>query len=462
MFVFPAIYLGSFIAALISIWRNKPQGILVFLICALPIYTTTLSITFQYGFGDFIPFIQSFKELMILIGLWYVIMNKRGPLKLHLIDQLILFFFIYNFLYIILPVGQFGILKKLLAFKSQCFFVPVYFVGRFFEIEQLHVKKYFRFICAVTFFASLLLIYELFTYTHFQTFTGYADYNFYFFNQEPSGNYGLSWTFEVNEIGKGAKRFASFFSNPLEFAAATVMTTSILAALYTDQRNKIKIDSFGFIVLLSTFFCIFFALSRASMASYFLMIYTYSFLTGKRKFLRFIHIFFLIVVIAIVFFADKDVKGFIINTITFANLSSLGHVIEWLDGIQSMISHPFGIGLGESGRIAGSTGDNVGGESQLIIVGVQSGVLILLVYIAIYFLLVRTAYKYFHVFTGKERKISLAIFLMKIGFIVPMLTSNFESYIYLSYLTWFLSGILVNTVVTYHQNKKSQVELANA
>src|SRR5205085_11034048 len=128
---------------------------------------------------------------------------------------------------------------------------------------------------------------------HLQTFTGYAAYNYRFFGQEPSGSYGLSWTFEVFDIGQSAKRFASFFSNPLEFAAATLLSTAVLAALYTTQNNKLKADTFGLIALICTLFAIFSALSRASLISYFLLVYIYAFLTGKKKIIRFIHFFFL-------------------------------------------------------------------------------------------------------------------------------------------------------------------------
>lgn len=446
MFLFPVIYIALFLAALVSLFKNKPEGVLIFFICALPIYTTSLSVTFLYGFPKLVPVLQSFKEILILLTLGNLLYYHREKIHFTFIDKLMLVFFGYTFLYIFLPIGQFGIFYKLVAFKSVSFFILVYFAGRLFDPARINLKKYFQFICAVAIVASVVLLYEVFTYQHLQTYTGYAGYNYFFFNQEATGNYGLSWTFEVNEIGKGAKRFASFFSNPLEFAAATVLAISVLTALQTSDNNKLKPDNFSLLVLACTVFAIFSALSRASFVSYFLLLYTYAFITGKKTILLLIHLFFLGFVIYIMFLVDKDIQDFIINTLNFNNLSSLGHVLEWIDGIQSMITHPLGIGLGESGRIAGSTGDNVGGESQLIILGVQTGVLMLGVYITVYIMLIRQSYLCFKRSTGKKRTLSLAVFLMRIGFIVPVITANFESYIYLSYIMWFFSGLFVTMI----------------
>lgn len=446
MFLFPVIYIALFFSSLVSLFKNRPEGILIFFICALPIYTTTLSVTFMYGFPKMVPVLQSFKEILVLLTLAHQLYFYRKKIYFTIIDKLLFFFFVYTFLYIFLPIGQFNIFTKLIAFKSVSFFILIYFAGRLFDPNRIHLKKYFQFICGVTVAASAILLYEVITYQHLQTYTGYAGYNYFFFNQEATGNYGLSWTFEVNEIGKGAKRFASFFSNPLEFAAATVLTISVLTALQTKDNNKLRPDNFSILVLACTLFAIFLALSRASFLSYFLLLYTYAFITGKKRILLLIHLFILAFVLYIVFLVDKDIQTFILNTFTFNNLSSLGHLIEWLDGIQSMISHPLGIGLGESGRVAGATGDNVGGESQLIILGVQTGIISLAVYITVYILLIKKSFHSFKNSTGKKRTLSLAIFLIKIGFIVPVFTANFESYIYLSYVMWFFSGVFVTMI----------------
>jgi hypothetical protein len=448
MFLFPLIFVLSFLASLRELLKKNIGGILLFFTCGLPIYITSLSIVNMYGLPQLVPVLQSFKEILVLIALFTVLYNYREKIQLHLVDKLMLFFFIYTFLYVLIPLGQYGFFQRLIAFKSSSFFVLVYFTGRFCNPVSVSISKYFRVICAVLIVATTVLLYELITYQHLQTLTGYAGYNYRFFQQDPSGSYDLSWTFEVNEIGRAsAKRFASFFANPLEFAASVVLATSILIALYTDKRNRVKPDSFGIVALVCSGISIFFALSRASMISYLFIMYVYAFLTGKRKIIRFIHIFFILVALYVIYMVNKDIRGFIINTLSFNNLSSLGHLVEWMDGIRSMIASPLGIGLGESGRIAGTTGENVGGESQLIILGVQAGVIAMGVYIAVYVISIRLAFQQFRTTQGPERKLSLALLLARIGLIIPMATTNFESYIYISYTLWFFSGVFIAAVM---------------
>jgi len=395
------------------------------------------------GFGSYLPVLQSFKELIILSALGYLIYYYRGKIKLHLIDKLLIVFFLYTLLYAILPLGQYSFTEKLLALKNLSFFVFVYFTGRLFDPKKIFIGQYFHYICLVSIAAALLLVYEVITYQHFQTFTGYADFNYYIFNQEPSGNYDLSWTFEIDN---GLKRFASFFSNPLEHSASTLLTVSVLAGLYTTNSNDIRMDKFGWLVFGCTIFAVLFSLSRASFVSYFLMIYVYAFITKKNYIIWFINACIIFVIIYILFFVDKDFQEFIINTLNFTNTSSLGHVLEWLAGINAMIASPLGMGLGESGKVSSALGQNIGGENQFIIVGVQAGVIALALYLVIYILLIRNAYRRFYTSRGKERKVCLALLLMKIGFIVPMMTSNFESYIYISYVSWFISGLFVHMI----------------
>jgi hypothetical protein len=146
----------------------------------------------------------------------------------------------------------------------------------------------------------------------------------------------------------------------------------------------------------------------------------------------------------IYFITQTDIYDFVVESITFSNASSLGHLLEWAEGFNAMITSPFGLGLGESGRISMGTKDNTGGENQFIITGVQVGLPMLILYITIHIQLIRVAYKNIQNKAFKIKRIALILFLFKMGIILPMFTSNTEAFIYISYMTWFLSGLLVN------------------
>ncbi len=446
MFIFPLIYFSAFFIALKNLISRNKQGILVFLIIGLPIYTTSLSVALQIGFKNTVPFMQPLKELLILIALGLGVTELNRRIRLQTIDYAILAYFFITLLYVLLPIGQYDFIDKVIAFKSSSFFTLIYCAGRLFDPARIYISKYFHYILAVFIAAAGVLLFEIINDQHFQTLTGYADFNFYYFNQEATGNYGLSWTFETST---GLRRFASFFANPLEFAASTLLTLAILAGLYTTDDNKIKVDTLGIIAIIATQFSIFFALSRSSLASYFIMIFVYALITKKKLILNIIYAGFIAIAIYFTFFMlviNPDLYEFIYETITFTNPSSVGHVLAWVEGVEAISSNPFGLGLGESGRVAGSLGDTTGGENQYLVIGVQTGIVTLLIYLWMHIYFIKTCWKWYPYLQGKERQVCLSLLLMKIGFIIPLLTSELESSVYISYMSWFLSGIFVNMI----------------
>ena len=149
-----------------------------------------------------------------------------------------------------------------------------------------------------------------------------------------------------------------------------------------------------------------------------------------------------ILILVLYFLTDHTLSEFIINTFNFSNSSSLSHLVEWVDGIESISSHPSGIGLGESGRIAGELGLNTGGENQLIILGVQTGIISIILYLAMLIITIRWSVKLFTKTTGKSKQLGILLFVFKVGMIIPMLTASIESYLYISYMGWFLTGLL--------------------
>ncbi len=438
LYLFPLLFLGSFILSLYKITKGDANGVFIFLIGGLPFYAISLSLLFMVVGKTWIPLLQFTKEIVIiatLITLWW----QREHFRFSILDKMVLAFFIFSFVFVPLPLGDLGITQKLIAFKSISFFALVYFCGRLFPLHKTHLHKYFSFVLVLTILAAALSLGEYILQTHLQTYTGYAEFNYQIYKQEVSGSYGLSWTFEIENR---VKRFASFFSTPLEHASATILAVALIAGLYTEKNNKIYLQKLGWIALIASIISITVSLSRAALLSYFLMILIYSFLTKRKEILS---IFYLSVVSAIIYlfsFSNKEVQDFVMDSIQFSNNSSLGHVIEWVNGVDAMTEKPWGMGLGASGRVTANEGEAVGGENQFIIVGVQIGVAGLLLYLTIYFYSMVQAYKAYYKLYGKEQKIALIVLLLRVGLFLPMFTSNLDSYIYVSYMLWFLNGML--------------------
>ena len=450
MFLFPLAYLASFFYAVTKLFKKQVDGFLIFVIIGLPIYINAMSVSFMYGFSRWIPLLQSFKELAVLGACLLVATQIKQRPVLHIIDKLIIGFFVYTLLYAFVPIGSYSIMGKLMALKNLSFFCLLYFIGRFCDREQVNINKLFSFIVIVILVATIVVFGERILNQHLHSFTGFSDYNFYFFNTDASGNYGLLWTFETES---SAKRFGSIFSNPLEFASAIVLSLAIMFALISSKNNtepnaiiQTNPNTLEKIGLIASFICIVLALSRAAFISYFLVIYIYGWIIGNKKIIHVFHIGAAIILLYVFYILEGDLYDFILNTITFQNESSLGHVLEWLDGINAMASQPWGLGLGESGRVSMTNKNNTGGENQFIIIGVQVGVIAMALYIYIYFKLIKTGLQQLKITAGKEWKIMLAIVLIKIGMFIPMFTAYIDSYIYLSYFSWFLSGYMINHI----------------
>ncbi|MEN9349459.1 MAG: hypothetical protein RL372_437 [Bacteroidota bacterium] len=444
LLIFPFAYLLSFFLSLRGLWQKKTNAIFIYVIAGLPIYNTALSIVYGYKLKSWIPVLQSCKELLIVVALIVAIWNYRKKLIPHRLDYWILAFLGYTALYVLLPIGKYDVLQKLVALKSLSFFTIIYFVGRLLDTSNFSLQKILYAVGVLAFFAACLLAFEVITYTHFQTHIGYAFFNQDYYGLDVGGHYGLSWSFEIND---GLKRFASFFANPLELAGSTLVATSLWLAVYTTSNNKLEITKTGWIIAGLTLFALLTALSRSSLAGYFILLYAYALITRKKEILYFIYALVGIGVVYLFYVLnDRNVYEYIISTVQLSDSSSIGHVLEWLEGIQSIVTSPLGLGLGESGRVAAAVQENVGGENQFIIVGVQTGIISLLVYVGIYVVVVSACYRAYKLYEGATKKMALALFVLKLSFIFPLMTSNFDSYSYILYLTWLLTGIFITSV----------------
>jgi len=439
LLVFPITYLLSFSYSIKAVWAGNYGHLSVFLVAGLPIYITSLSILHSNGLDAVIPLFQYSKELWVLLTLGLLVYRLPALPTWNWLDKFMITYVIYTAVFVLLPIGTFGVVEKVVAFKNISFFPLLYFIGRLLNPELLWISKLQKQILILAVFAAIILFGELLTNTHFQTITGYSSFYDKYFLFDPTGNYGLSWTFEIEG---GIKRFASFFANPLEHAASTLITIALLVIGLINQRQTKEPQLLLWAVLASVL-SIIFALSRASLAGYLLVSYLFFQLIRQRIFLFYYHLLALLVVIVVMFFSfDTDLSEFLINTFNFTNSSSLSHLLEWVDGIEAMLANPWGIGLGESGRVAGALGANTGGENQLIITGVQCGWLAVFLYLSVIGISVYMAAKLVKHATGKAAQLGTIVFIIRVGLLIPMLTAAVESYLFVSYLGWLLTGLM--------------------
>jgi hypothetical protein len=447
LLLFPLIYLLSFSYSIKGILVGDYRKLPVFFVVGLPIYITSLSILHLNGLDTVIPFFQYSKEVVVLLSLGLLLYRLQALPTWNWLDRCMMIYFFYTATFIFLPIGNFNLIQKLIAFKNISFFPFLYFIGRLINEKNIWISKIQKHIMLLAVAAAILLMGELLTNTHFQSITGYASFYDKYFLFDPTGNYGLSWTFEIEG---GIKRFASFFANPLEHAASTLLTVAVLVISLMDWK-QVKEPKLFIVAAMASMLSVVFALSRASLAGYLLVSYLFFQLIRKRKIIFYYHFMALIAVLVFLFFSiDTDMLEFLISTLNFTNSSSLAHLLEWVDGIEAILSKPWGMGLGESGRVAGALGLNAGGENQLIITGVQCGFPAAVLYISIIAIAIYQATFLARHATGRAAQLATIVFIIRVGLLIPLLTAAVESYLYVSYLGWFLTGLMSTSWSSLH------------
>ncbi len=147
-------------------------------------------------------------------------------------------------------------------------------------------------------------------------------------------------------------------------------------------------------------------------------------------------------VIYVIFIASDDFYYFVVDTLTFENASSIGHVVEWLVALEAMIANPMGSGLAMSGNVGSVTDDvRIGGENQFLIYGVQMGFLGMIAYILLLGLSIHYAIKTFRSTENlMTARVAFTAAAVKTGLLLPLFTANAEMYAYVSWVSWWMVG----------------------
>lgn len=453
-----AVIVGFFWTVQVMVFQGKWSYFIFFLALFLPIYSTTLSLTYQATqSAELVLLFQLLKDLIVILAVVFFILYQRKiaryEFRLKLVDVLFLAFLSLAFLFLLLPVGESNFVSKGLYFKNMLMPALVYFLARNTNFEDFEVKKLFQIIFIVAILAFGFNVLEGLLNTHLQSYTGYALFNHGIYDIEPTGNFGLSWTFETQSV---TKRFASFFSDPLELASSVMMGFSAgLIWFLTSEKKETSLPYI--IVMLCSVGSLYYSSSRAAFAAFFIMLFFLALVFRLYKLLLFGFATFMGLVIFVIFFATDELYYYVIDTLTFENASSVGHVVEWLVAVDSMIAKPLGIGLAMSGNLGSVTDEvRVGGENQFLIYGVQLGVLGMLLYILLLMFAIFNSLKVFRTTNNiMTARIAFTAAAVKVGLLLPLFTANAELYAYVSWISWWMVGYAMNN---YEQKDKSYVE----
>ena len=453
-FLFIFFYFIIFTYTIDKISRGKIEYLIFFICTCLPIYTTLQAQVFKiFQDENIINILKLSKDFVFIYAFIIFIFGNTQYLysrrfKFSLVDKLILVFTFLVTIYALIPLGEADFLSKLIYAKNLYIISITYLIGRnviinegFFNI----IKKTLKYlILAISFF----LFFEFIFSTHFHSVIDFSNYNFVVNEIDPQGNYGLSWSFESQV---SSPRYAAFFSDPLELSASLLLFTSLL--IYNFWNNKKNMNYFLLFLVAIAFILSF---SRGAIVACILII-LFGFLLNKQyKILILIFTTFFFLTLILIYFGSEEIRYLIIDTLKFENTSSLGHLIEWIEGILSIFENPLGIGLAMSGNASGvDQAIKVGGENQFLIFGVQMGFLSIILYTLILFFIITRSYKVYLKNLNFVKEISFIVCCTKLGLLLPLLTANAELYLFVSLTTWFFAGYVESryTELKFGKNK---------
>jgi len=437
------VFIYTFLTFLVikKVFHGDPFYLLIYILFFLPFYSFFQLLVFKTSDSIvLLNFIRYSKDIVIFSSFVVFIFGSKSSFflnqyKLSSLDKWIIYFTLIVSIYALLPIGEVGLWIKLIYAKN-LFFIPIiYFLGRNTDFDSNRFRFIKKTLSILFIIAFVVASIEYFFGIHLQSILGYSNYNLIVNDTLPTGNFDLSWTFERSA---DHKRFASFFSNPLEYSASLLLFMTIpVFHLLHNQRNKLM----NFIWILLIIISFYFAYSRASIISAFLIVVSALLITKNFKILFYCFVLFLIGLFVLYYNTSEDTLYFILDTFTFKESSTVGHLLEWIQALIAIVENPFGLGLALSGNASVvDQSIKVGGENQFLIYGVQMGVLSIIIYSIILYKSITISLRVYFKSNGFKRELGFISGLVKLGLLIPLFTANAELYLFISIFSWFLIG----------------------
>ena len=437
----------SFMGLILSqIYKGNSSYVLLYIICFLPFYTIfqvivfnafeNIIITNSIKYSKDLVFYSSF--ILYLFGTDKTFLNRK--FSLSSLDKLMFIFLMLVFLYLLIPLGEANFLSKIIYAKNIFLIGILYFFGRNSNFKVKNWNLVLKLLISVCLLAFLISFIENLVGIHLHSFLGYSKYNLMINDIDPQGNFGLNWSFE----GQGAiPRYASFFADPLEFSASLILFFSISIWFFIHSRQR-QIKLLSLFLVLIVVFSFFFSFSRGTILSAVLMLFFGLLLSKNYKII--LSSLFIVTVgfIYVYFFTSDDLRFLIQDTLTFQNSSSLGHLVEWIEGLISIYENPFGVGLAMSGNAGGvDQSIKIGGENQFLIYGVQMGLISMIIYSII---LIKSIFNSAKLYLKSDninyKSLGFITSLTKFGLLIPLFTANAELYLFVAFFSWYLVGLV--------------------
>lgn len=422
-------------------WRYPTKSVVI-LFLVLPVYHVGNAIIFS-GLGS-IPVSLGIRFLKDALVWTLLLMAVGKALTRHhvrvwsALDWLVASFGILSVLSMILGfpsswVAAVGGLRQNLTI------VAVYLVGRSFATSDRELVLLVRGTIILAAASGAVALGEFLGLYSVPDMVGLMDYYERAYGASVSGEFGLTWTFQT---AFGWRRYSGLFGNPLEAAAVALWALALWIGVEwarPRKRGGTGVKHLGSVVWILVGLVLSF--SRSSIFAGGLLLLSLPFFRQLGK-IRWLPPMVVALGLAVVWMTPV-LRLFVIATVSLVNPSAAGHAREWEEAIRAVMSQPVGLGLGTSGPVAARFGTQIGGENMFLITAVQMGVVGLLLYASMWLASIKLSLKVACQKRGYVLgAVAFALFLGRLGMVVPASTSAFETYLSVSLPAWWLLGVL--------------------
>ncbi len=455
-------YVSFTLIMLDKIYKGNPVYLLLYIVSFLPFYTIFQVIVFNAFENIFIVSLIKYSKDFVLLSsfILYIIGTRESffnrGFKFSILDKLIVSFLCIVLFYLFLPLGEATFISKVIYSKNIFLIGIVYFFGRNTDFKTYNWNTILKILIGLAIFSFLVALSESTLGNHLHSYLGFSEYNLIVNDIDPQGNYGLNWSFESQST---SPRYAAFFADPLEFSASLILffTVSIWFLLHSKFRDNKFYYLLLALIITGSFLL---AISRASIFSAILVLILALYISKNYKTIISGSVFILLIFIYLYFFSEEETRYLLEDTLSFQNTSSLGHLVEWIEGLLSIYENPFGIGLAMSGNASGvDQSIKIGGENQFLIYGVQMGIVSVLLYVIILFKSIWNSIRvYIKSSSLSKKSIGFITGLTKFGLLIPLFTANAELYLFVALFSWYLVGQVESLYNSLDLNNKLKIE----
>ncbi|MHB8173819.1 MAG: O-antigen ligase family protein [Nitrospirota bacterium] len=393
------------------------------------------------------------KEILVVMYLLYIIAkNKFHRLNLTYADYFLIVYCLWATLYFIgfntLFHSEIKMFYQLESYRATVVFAGLYFLGRFVEHDETALRKFIAALIFASFAANLFGLFERFFFS--AGLWAELGRNFWMSKGTDSFQNGLPINFYTYLSYFKVRRLISSYTDPLTVGFANILVLVLLYQMITGKMsgsvnifNKFKYAAFiiiGVATLLS--------LTRAAILGALIGIFVSSMFYLSKRNLALGALIAASLSCAILF--SSVGQRLIMGTINLRDPSTIGHIGAYAIGIQNIISHPMGMGLGYGGYVTQLTGQGSkgAGESLFLTIAIEKGIAGLIIFLSFIFsLLIFLKKNLIHL---KDNPVSAilpaSIFSSAISYFLASLTTEHWQAFVSSGMFWLFCGMIVNEI----------------